>query len=173
MNEILVTLGGLLAITAIVWWFWLSSPKRRMPLTLTRPSKSVSKDGAYQPAAIEIACRQAAHVAFRAHRYHPCAEKVVFGRPWHQCRPADRQAARSSALPALTARRLRIYLPDGDVSRQADRHMIPWLHDNDSFPPLDTALREPNGLLAAGGDLSPAGCSPPTGTASSPGSVSA
>lgn len=33
--------------------------------------------------------------------------------------------------------------------------MIPWLNPNDPFPPLESALREPNGLLAAGGDLSP------------------
>ncbi len=33
--------------------------------------------------------------------------------------------------------------------------MIPWLNPNEPFPPLDSALREPNGLLAAGGDLSP------------------
>lgn len=32
--------------------------------------------------------------------------------------------------------------------------MIPWLNPNDPFPPLESALREPNGLLAAGGDLS-------------------
>lgn len=33
--------------------------------------------------------------------------------------------------------------------------MIPWLTPETPFPPLDTALTEPNGLLAAGGDLSP------------------
>lgn len=34
--------------------------------------------------------------------------------------------------------------------------MLTWLkRDNFSFPPLETALREPNGLLAAGGDLRP------------------
>ena len=33
--------------------------------------------------------------------------------------------------------------------------MIPWLTINADFPPLSQALREPNGLLAAGGDLSP------------------
>jgi leucyl/phenylalanyl-tRNA--protein transferase len=33
--------------------------------------------------------------------------------------------------------------------------MIPWLPQDLIFPPLETALREPNGLLAAGGDLSP------------------
>ena len=34
--------------------------------------------------------------------------------------------------------------------------VIPWLDANAAFPPLDAALREPNGLLAAGADLSPA-----------------
>jgi len=32
--------------------------------------------------------------------------------------------------------------------------MIPWLGRDDPFPALETALDEPNGLLAAGGDLS-------------------
>ena len=32
--------------------------------------------------------------------------------------------------------------------------MIPWLRPGDDFPPLARALRDPNGLLAAGGDLS-------------------
>lgn len=33
--------------------------------------------------------------------------------------------------------------------------MIPWLAPDQPFPPSTRALREPNGLLAAGGDLSP------------------
>jgi leucyl/phenylalanyl-tRNA--protein transferase len=33
--------------------------------------------------------------------------------------------------------------------------MIPWLSEAHVFPPLETALAEPNGLLAAGGDLDP------------------
>jgi leucyl/phenylalanyl-tRNA--protein transferase len=33
--------------------------------------------------------------------------------------------------------------------------MIAWLGPDDPFPPLTRALRDPNGLLAAGGDLSP------------------
>ena len=33
--------------------------------------------------------------------------------------------------------------------------MIPWLESADAFPPLELALGEPNGLLCAGGDLSP------------------
>jgi len=34
--------------------------------------------------------------------------------------------------------------------------MIRWLHSGDPFPPLTEALAEPNGLLAAGGELSTA-----------------
>ena len=34
--------------------------------------------------------------------------------------------------------------------------MIPWLRPGARFPPIDTALVDPDGLLAAGGDLSPA-----------------
>jgi leucyl/phenylalanyl-tRNA--protein transferase len=33
--------------------------------------------------------------------------------------------------------------------------MIPWLEKGSPFPPVRSALKEPNGLLAAGGDLSP------------------
>jgi leucyl/phenylalanyl-tRNA--protein transferase len=33
--------------------------------------------------------------------------------------------------------------------------MITWLAPDDPFPPLERALRDPNGLLAAGADLSP------------------
>ena len=33
--------------------------------------------------------------------------------------------------------------------------MIPWLRGNAPFPPVEKALTSPNGLLCAGGDLSP------------------
>jgi leucyl/phenylalanyl-tRNA--protein transferase len=33
--------------------------------------------------------------------------------------------------------------------------MIPWIDVDDPFPPVERALGEPNGLLAAGADLSP------------------
>lgn len=33
--------------------------------------------------------------------------------------------------------------------------MIPWLQASDPFPPVEAALRAPNGLLAAGADLTP------------------
>lgn len=34
--------------------------------------------------------------------------------------------------------------------------MIPWLEPDDPFPPASKALKQPNGLLAAGADLTPA-----------------
>jgi leucyl/phenylalanyl-tRNA---protein transferase len=34
--------------------------------------------------------------------------------------------------------------------------MLKWLERGDAFPPAETALKDPNGLLCAGGDLSPA-----------------
>ena len=33
--------------------------------------------------------------------------------------------------------------------------MVQWLRSSSLFPPIDAALDDPNGLLAAGGDLSP------------------
>lgn len=38
--------------------------------------------------------------------------------------------------------------------RDPTRRMIPWLDLDDPFPPVDRALSDPNGLLAAGADLS-------------------
>src|SRR5215468_6190433 len=38
--------------------------------------------------------------------------------------------------------------------RRGNDTLIPWLRGNAPFPPIERALREPNGLLAAGGDLS-------------------
>lgn len=34
--------------------------------------------------------------------------------------------------------------------------MLAWLRPDDPFPPIEHALAAPNGLLAAGSDLSPA-----------------
>jgi leucyl/phenylalanyl-tRNA---protein transferase len=38
---------------------------------------------------------------------------------------------------------------------QNQEYVIPFLNRHDPFPPVDHALRDPNGLLAAGADLSP------------------
>jgi leucyl/phenylalanyl-tRNA---protein transferase len=44
----------------------------------------------------------------------------------------------------------------GFLAPERPTRMIPWLHSDSPFPPVDRALRRPNGLLAAGADLSPA-----------------
>src|SRR5579862_5051605 len=46
-------------------------------------------------------------------------------------------------------------LPSAQRRGAVAMSMIAWLDADSSFPPLDAALREPNGLLAAGADLSP------------------
>ena len=52
---------------------------------------------------------------------------------------------------AIDVARLRLL-----INYDADRpRMIPWLTAQQAFPPVELALREPNGLLAAGADLSP------------------
>ena len=45
---------------------------------------------------------------------------------------------------------------DAGSNAASQNHVIPLLDPDDPFPPVERALREPNGLLAAGGDLSPA-----------------
>jgi leucyl/phenylalanyl-tRNA---protein transferase len=43
----------------------------------------------------------------------------------------------------------------GDASLRRAFRLIPWLAAETPFPPVSRALRSPNGLLAAGADLSP------------------
>src|SRR5689334_23297401 len=54
-------------------------------------------------------------------------------------------------LPELIRR------PTLAASRSAcvERNVIPWLDSDSPFPPITAALDEPNGLIAAGADLSP------------------
>jgi leucyl/phenylalanyl-tRNA--protein transferase len=40
-------------------------------------------------------------------------------------------------------------------TRWQNRGVLPWLRDTDPFPPLEHALVEPNGLIAAGATLAP------------------
>jgi len=46
--------------------------------------------------------------------------------------------------------------PAESASHSRAPQVIPWLDSQSPFPPVESALAEPNGLLAAGGDLSPA-----------------
>jgi leucyl/phenylalanyl-tRNA---protein transferase len=48
-----------------------------------------------------------------------------------------------------------MFKSDRKTANRRLKMTIPWLESHDAFPPVDHALTEPNGLLAAGGDLSP------------------
>src|SRR5208282_2506660 len=66
---------------------------------------------------------------------------------------------RSGGMGSLRSHYLRNVIESQLVRGQAPRHnggVVPWLRSGSPFPPLDAALDDPNGLLAAGGDLSPA-----------------
>ena len=54
------------------------------------------------------------------------------------------------------ARMVRKPAEDSDCTHASRYHqpVIPWLHANEAFPSIDKALADPNGLIAAGGDLS-------------------
>lgn len=78
MNEIMVTLGGLLVIALIVWWFWLSTPKA-MLVAINQAIEIRVEGGAYQPAVIEIPAGKPFTLRFVRIDATPCAEKVVFG----------------------------------------------------------------------------------------------
>jgi leucyl/phenylalanyl-tRNA--protein transferase len=57
-----------------------------------------------------------------------------------------------TSVPRASPHTLALIHPDGE----APVNVIPWLESDAPFPPLDSALEQPNGLLAAGADLSPA-----------------
>ena len=78
MNEILVTVGGLLAIAAIVWWFWLSTPQTVYAM-IDQAIEIRVEGGAYQPAAIETSAGKPLTLRFIRIDTTPCAEKVIFG----------------------------------------------------------------------------------------------
>jgi len=51
---------------------------------------------------------------------------------------------------------LHLHLQATPANDASNANVIPWLDPTSPFPPLESALPHPNGLLAAGGDLSPA-----------------
>ena len=66
-------------------------------------------------------------------------------------RPAIGRHSPAGAAPAARARMPPRTLP---ILWQ-NRRVIPWLRPHAPFPPLDKALADPNGLLAASSDLTP------------------
>ncbi|MDH5473576.1 MAG: cupredoxin domain-containing protein [Gammaproteobacteria bacterium] len=72
----LVNVTGIFLLVFIIWWFWLSLPKRVLPVGSVVDIQVL--DGVYTPARIEIAKDQ--DVVLRFHRLDPdaCAEIVRF-----------------------------------------------------------------------------------------------
>lgn len=77
MSEILVTLGGALAIAGIVWWFWLSTP-RAVRVTPDAVIEIRVEGGAYQPAVLQVKAARPLTLRFLRIDASPCAETVVF-----------------------------------------------------------------------------------------------
>lgn len=77
MTESLITITGLLAIAAIIEWFWLSGPHAAKAEGRGTIEIRV-KDGTYQPSAIEVPSGQALTLRFLREDATPCAEKVIF-----------------------------------------------------------------------------------------------
>lgn len=77
MSEILVTLGGVLAMAGIVWWFWLSQPRavRAAPRSVVDIRV---EGGTYQPAALRVKAGRPLTLRFLRLDASPCAETVVF-----------------------------------------------------------------------------------------------
>jgi plastocyanin domain-containing protein len=77
MSGLWVNLAGLILVTLVVWWFWLSKPKsRRAEGTL--PIDIVVENGVYTPARIEATAGAPLTLRFLRKDPSPCAEKVLF-----------------------------------------------------------------------------------------------
>ena len=77
MSEVLVTAGGLVVILFIIWWFWFSQP-RAILVNGSTALRILVKDGAYQPAALQVPAGHALTLTFIREDATACAEKVVF-----------------------------------------------------------------------------------------------
>ncbi len=77
MTSALVNAGGLIVIALIVWWFWLSSPRKVRQASRT-PVDIVVADGVYTPAVIEARAGDTVTLRFLCKDSGPCAAKVIF-----------------------------------------------------------------------------------------------
>lgn len=77
MMSILVNLGGVLLIGIIIYWFWLSTP-RKVTANQTSPIEILVKDGVYNPAHIQVKQGETIRLRFLREDPSPCAAKVIF-----------------------------------------------------------------------------------------------
>jgi plastocyanin domain-containing protein len=75
--SILVNLVGLVAIAAIVWWFWLYRPGTAAQATSGAVAITV-EDGVYSPSRVRIKPNEAVVLRFLRKDQSPCAGMVIF-----------------------------------------------------------------------------------------------
>ena len=74
---VLVNLLGITVVGLIIYWFWLSTP-RKITASQTAPIEIHVKDGVYTPSHIETKKGETIRLRFLREDPSPCAEKVIF-----------------------------------------------------------------------------------------------
>ena len=77
MTSIIINLLGVMLIGLIIYWFWLSTP-RKITASKTTPIEIRVKDGVYTPAHIETKKGETIRLRFVREDPSPCAAKVIF-----------------------------------------------------------------------------------------------
>lgn len=77
MIDLIINVLGLILITAIIWWFWMSSVKAKT-IDSSQLIEILVEDGVYSPARIEVSANKKFTLRFIRKDASPCAEKVLF-----------------------------------------------------------------------------------------------
>lgn len=79
--EVIVTLGGALAIAAVIWFFFLSE-RRAVSATAATGGVQEAKvvvRGGYEPSVIEVSAGRPVRLHFYRDETDPCSDTVVLG----------------------------------------------------------------------------------------------
>ncbi|MFZ5852593.1 MAG: cupredoxin domain-containing protein [Actinomycetota bacterium] len=78
-SQVVVTLGGLLAIAAIVWFFWLKKEEgvRATVTSSGYQEVTVLVKGGYTPSVLRVERGTPVRITFRREETSPCSESVV------------------------------------------------------------------------------------------------
>lgn len=74
---VLINLLGITVVGLIIYWFWLSTP-RKITASQAGPIEIHVKDGVYKPSHIETKKGETIRLRFLREDPSPCAEKVIF-----------------------------------------------------------------------------------------------
>ncbi|MGW8227892.1 MAG: cupredoxin domain-containing protein [Gammaproteobacteria bacterium] len=78
MTPIIINLLGVMLIGLVIYWFWLSTPRKITTASKTTPIEIRVKDGVYTPAYIETKKGETIRLRFVREDPSPCAAKVIF-----------------------------------------------------------------------------------------------